>query len=122
MFVYLGQTLTLLIGCLEGRHLEYAHAKCINVHSCTILALEYLGGHELWCANESLGVGIPSEDGQPQISYSNLVGIGVDEYVLAFYVSVDDGRRFLRVEVVKPLQDLSTPALDDFQPGLLYFT
>lgn len=58
------------------------------------------------------------EGGQPQISYLDGAGGAGDEDVVTLEVPVDDGRGAC-VQEVKPFEDLTTPALQQFQLHLL---
>lgn len=58
------------------------------------------------------------ESGQPQISNLDRAGRASDEDVVALQVPVDDGRSAC-VQEVKPFEDLTAPALQQFQFHLL---
>lgn len=58
------------------------------------------------------------ESGQPQISNLDRASWAGDEYVVTLQVTVDDGRCAC-VQEMKAFEDLSTPALQQFQLHLL---
>ena len=95
-FVNLSCVLAFVIRDMPCDHLQHAHAEGPNIDLEIVFLVVHLGGHKLGGSQAREGLAALQGRGEAQVADPDLGGVAVDENVVAFQISVNYFKRFLK--------------------------